>query len=73
VCAYNAIQDEYKPECKYWVLRATAALFGSLTAPLMFFAVRGFGGGLWAGLLCAAFFLFDNLNLIESCVRGDAL
>jgi dolichyl-phosphate-mannose--protein O-mannosyl transferase len=27
---------------------------------------RGWGGGIWSGLLCAAFFLFDNLNLVES-------
>ncbi len=66
VCAYNAIQDAYAPTCKYWVLRATAAAFGSLTAPLMYLAVRGFEGGIWAGVLCAAFFIFDNLNLIES-------
>ena len=66
VCAYNAIQDVYAPTCKYWVLRATAAAFGSLTAPLMYLAVRGFDGGIWAGVLCAAFFIFDNLNLIES-------
>jgi dolichyl-phosphate-mannose-protein mannosyltransferase len=66
VCAYNAIQDVYAPTCKYWVLRATAAAFGSLTAPLMYLAVRGFDGGIWAGVLCASFFIFDNLNLIES-------
>lgn len=68
VCSYNAIQDEYKPECKFWVLRMTAAFFGSFTAPLMYYATRGFGGGLWASILCASFFIFDNLNLIEECV-----
>jgi len=66
VCAYNAISDPYLPECKFWVLRATAAMFGCLTAPLVYLITREFKGGVWASLLAAAFFLFDNLNLIES-------
>lgn len=53
----------YLPECKYWVLRATAATFGSFTAPLFYLIIRSFGGGLWASLLGASFFVFDNLNL----------
>lgn len=31
VCFYNNIQDAYKDECKYLVLRCTAAFFGTLT------------------------------------------
>lgn len=31
VCFYNNIQDSYKDECKYLVLRCTAAFFGTLT------------------------------------------
>ena len=63
-CTYNAIQDMYGPGCKYYVLRAAAATFGSLTAPLYYWIIRGFGGGVWAATLGASFFLFDNLNLL---------
>jgi dolichyl-phosphate-mannose-protein mannosyltransferase len=66
VCSYNSISDAYNPTCKFWVLRATAAVFGSATAPLMFGIARGFGGGIWAGILCASLFIFDNLNLTEA-------
>lgn len=29
-------QDQYAPNCKYYVLRATAAFFGSITAPVLY-------------------------------------
>ena len=31
VCQYEGIQDAYDPACKFIFLRATAALFGTLT------------------------------------------
>ncbi len=66
VCSYNSISDAYLPACKFWVLRSTAALFGSATAPLMYGITRGFGGGIWAGVLTSCLFIFDNLNLTEA-------
>lgn len=30
------MQDQYAPNCKYYVLRATAAFFGSITAPVLY-------------------------------------
>jgi hypothetical protein len=65
-CQYNNIQDHYNPECKYLVLRSTAALFGTFTTPILYQVVRNWGGSVWAALLCASFFLMDNLNLTES-------
>lgn len=65
-CSYSNIQDQYQPGCKFMVLRATAAFFGSLTAPVFYQICRNWGGSVWAGLLCAAIFIMDNLNLTES-------
>jgi dolichyl-phosphate-mannose--protein O-mannosyl transferase len=65
-CQYNNIQDQYKPDCKFMVMRVTAALFGSATAPLMYAITRNFGGSAWVGILASIFFIFDNLNLTES-------
>ena len=59
-------QDQYKPKCKFMVLRATAALFGSVTAPIIYRVTRNFGGSAWAGVLATVLFTFDNLNLTES-------
>lgn len=62
VCHYEKIDDPYAPDCKFYWLRATAALFGSATAPLVYYIARGFGGSVWAGLLASLLFCFDGLN-----------
>ena len=43
-------QVDYAPECKYVVLRATAAAFGAMTGPLLYWVVRNWGGSIRAGL-----------------------
>ena len=66
VCHYAKIDQEYLPECKYYYLRAVSALAGAATAPLIYWAARGFGGGASAGVLAAMLFTFDGLNVGES-------
>jgi dolichyl-phosphate-mannose--protein O-mannosyl transferase len=44
----------------------TAAMFGTLTTPLMYGITRNWGGSVYSGILCASLFLMDNLNLTES-------
>lgn len=66
LCRYDNIQDQYGPGCKFLVLRATAAFFGSVTTPLIYGIVRNWGGSIYAGILGASLFLMDNLNLTES-------
>ena len=48
------------------LLRLIGHSFGSATAPVMYGIVRGFGGGIWAGVLGAMLLTFDNLNLGEA-------
>lgn len=65
-CSYANIQDAYPPDCKYIALRLTAAIFGILTAPVLYYVSRGFGCGVRGGILTAIMFIFDGLNLGES-------
>jgi C-terminal four TMM region of protein-O-mannosyltransferase/Dolichyl-phosphate-mannose-protein mannosyltransferase len=65
-CGYANIQDQYGPQCKYIVLRAIAAFFGSITSPFLYGIVRGFGGSIRAGIIAALLFTFDGLNTSES-------
>lgn len=65
-CSYANIQDQYGPECKYLILRGTAAFFGSITAPLFYWIVKAFGGSTRAGILASILFICDGLNLSES-------
>jgi dolichyl-phosphate-mannose--protein O-mannosyl transferase len=64
-CAYDSIHDEYRPDCRYLLLRAAAALFGSITPYLLYWITRNFGGSVNASLLTGLLFVFDGLNLIE--------
>jgi dolichyl-phosphate-mannose--protein O-mannosyl transferase len=48
------------------IIRCVAALFGSITAPLVYFITRHWNGSVRASLLAAVLILFDNLNLTES-------
>jgi len=65
-CAYSNIGDAFSPLCKFMVLRTTAALFGALTAPLMYGIARRFGSSVNGAILASLFFVVDGLNLIES-------
>jgi len=65
-CGYANIQDQYAPQCQYYILRAIAAFFGTITAPAIFGVLRNFGGSVRAGLVAALLFTFDGLNTSES-------
>ena len=45
--------------------RGTAAIFSTLTVPLMYYATRNFGGGVRGGILAALLLTFDMLAQIE--------
>ena len=64
-CGYANISDAYAPDCKYMVLRITAASFGTVTAPMFYWIVRNWGGSIWAALLAAMAFITDGLNTTE--------
>lgn len=64
-CGYANISDEYGPDCKFMVLRYTAASFGTLTAPMFYFIVRNWGGSIYAALLASVAFITDGLNTTE--------
>lgn len=67
VCDYTHIDTPYDTACKFIWLRFTAAFFGCLTVPAVFYiAKRLAGGSVRAGLLAAFLLTFDGLNLIES-------
>ena len=65
-CDYVTLGNEYDPRCNYLPLRFIAALFGTLTVPLLYSATRILGVGRWGAILTTVLFIFDMLNLIES-------
>jgi hypothetical protein len=65
-CAYANIGDAFSPTCKFMILRTTAALFGALTAPVLYGIARRFGASVHGAILASLFFVVDGLNLIES-------
>jgi dolichyl-phosphate-mannose--protein O-mannosyl transferase len=66
VCNYTKIDTPYAEDCKYIWLRATAAFFGSATAPIFYQLARGFGASPRGSLLTSVLFIFDGLNSSEA-------
>jgi len=64
-CSFVNITDEYGPECKYVQLRATAALFSTLSVWFVYFIARGWGATVYGGLVAAALVGMDMLNVME--------
>lgn len=62
---YDEIGKEYGGVL-YYPLREIAAIFGTVTVPLMYATGRKIGMSWVGSLLCAGLFCFDNLNIIES-------
>ncbi|KAK4524769.1 hypothetical protein GAYE_SCF05G2672 [Galdieria yellowstonensis] len=62
---FDAIGAEYG-ETKFYVLRCVAAIFGSLSVPLMYVLCRVFGLSLESSFLGSSLVLFDFISLIES-------
>eukprot|EP00871_Galdieria_phlegrea_P005569 jgi/Galph1/6012/GphlegSOOS_G4658.1 len=62
---YDAIGAEYG-DTKYFVLRSVSAIFGTLSAPVMYLLCRLFGLSVESCLLGASLVVFDFLALIES-------
>lgn len=65
-CGYQEIHDLYSEDCKFMILRGTAATFGLVTPVLLYYVIRNFSGGKWAAFLGATLMNFDMLNLMES-------
>jgi len=66
VCNYTKIDQTYLPDCQYYWLRFTSALFGSATAPLVYAITRNFGGSVRAGIFASLLFIFDGINVGEA-------
>lgn len=62
---YDEIGKEYGAVL-YYPLREIAAIFGSVTVPLMYVTSRKIGMSWVGSFLVASLFCFDNLNIIES-------
>lgn len=62
---YDSIGKDYGAVL-YYPLREIAAVFGTVTVPLMYFTTRKLGVSWVGSLLTAGLFCFDNLNIIES-------
>lgn len=64
-CGFANIADEFAPDCKFMVIRYTAATFGTVTAPLFYWIVRNWGGSILAAILASVAFITDGLNVTE--------
>lgn len=64
-CSFVNITDEYGPECKYVELRATAALFSTLSVWFVYHITRGWGASVYGGLVAAGLVCMDMLNVQE--------
>lgn len=65
-CSYASIAEGYSAQCRYMLLRATAAIFGAGLIPLIYLITRNWGASVLGGLLAAMLCQFDMLNLMES-------
>jgi dolichyl-phosphate-mannose--protein O-mannosyl transferase len=62
---YEEIGKEYG-SVLYYPLREIAAVFGTVTVPLIYITSRELGVSWVGSLLAASLYCFDNLNIIES-------
>lgn len=62
---FDPIGREYK-EVLYYPMREVAAVFGTVTVPLVYATARQLGMSWVGALLAAGLYCFDNLNVIES-------